>query len=98
MSHLYLIYISSSLAVTHGGNWDDMCLFFCCLCVLNVNNICLWLLFISQPAAVEAATPETDVKKSKKKNKKEKAKQEGANPNSNEVLKEETNQKQTPEK
>ncbi|KAK1431575.1 hypothetical protein QVD17_08035 [Tagetes erecta] len=53
---------------------------------------------MSQPAIVEAATPETDAKKSKKKNKKAKVKQEGANVNSNEGLKEETNQEQTTEK
>ncbi|KAI3783805.1 hypothetical protein L1987_42892 [Smallanthus sonchifolius] len=52
----------------------------------------------SQPANIEAPTPEKDVKNSKKKNKKAKDKQEGANNNNKEVQKEKTNQEQTPEK
>ncbi|KAI7733138.1 hypothetical protein M8C21_013291 [Ambrosia artemisiifolia] len=51
----------------------------------------------SQPVNVEVPTPESDVKKSKKKNKKAQETREGANSN-NGVQKEETNQKQTPEK
>ncbi|KAI3705932.1 hypothetical protein L1987_76181 [Smallanthus sonchifolius] len=52
----------------------------------------------SQPANIEAPTPEKDVKSSKKKNKKSKDKQDGANNNNKEVHQEKINPEQTPEK